>query len=74
MVLAAGFSRGFPMLRTTSICREKILVNKSDKSDHPHQWEPWCLVEVVNKIGAGAMAISWFSYGPGATIRSFINP
>ena len=37
---------------------EQILVNKSDKSDHPHQRiqrEPWCFVEVVNKVGAGAM-------------------
>ena len=31
------------------VIREQILVNKSDKSDHPHQWEPWCFVEVVNK-------------------------
>ena len=31
---------------------EQILVNKSD---HPHQREPWCFVEVVNKVGAGAM-------------------
>ena len=35
--------------------REQILVNKSDKSDHPHQREPWCFVEVVNKVGAEAM-------------------
>ena len=34
---------------------EQILVNKSDKSDHPHQREPWCFVEVVNKVGAAAM-------------------
>ena len=34
---------------------EQILVNKSDKSDHPHQREPWCFVEVVNKVGAEAM-------------------
>ena len=33
----------------------QILVNKSDKSDHPHQREPWCFVEVVNKVGAEAM-------------------
>ena len=26
----------------------QILVNKSDKSDHPHQREPWCFVGVVN--------------------------
>ena len=32
----------------------QILVNKSDKSDHPHQREPWCFVEVVNKVGAEA--------------------
>ena len=37
--------------------REQILVNKSDKSDHPHQREPWCFVEVVNKVGAEAMPI-----------------
>ena len=37
--------------------REQILVNKSDKSDHPHQREPWCFVEVVNKVGAEAMSI-----------------
>ena len=36
--------------------REQILVNKSDKSDHPHQREPWCFAEVVNKVGAEAMA------------------
>ena len=35
--------------------REQILVTKSDKSDHPHQREPWCFVEVVNKVGAEAM-------------------
>ena len=35
--------------------REQILVNKSDKSDHPHQREPWCFVEVVNKVGAEVM-------------------
>ena len=34
---------------------EQILVNKSNKSDHPHQREPWCFVEVVNKVGAEAM-------------------
>ena len=40
----------------TWICvREQILVNKSDKSDHPHQQEPWCFVEVVNKVGVEAM-------------------
>ena len=40
----------------TSICdTEQILVNKSDKSDHPHQREPWCFAEVVNKVGAEAM-------------------
>ena len=33
----------------------QILVNKSDKYDHPHQWEPWHIVEVVNKVGAEAM-------------------
>ena len=33
----------------------QILVNKSDKSDHPHQREPWCFVEVVNKVGAEAI-------------------
>ena len=33
----------------------QILVNKSDKSDHPHQREPWCFAEVVNKVGAAAM-------------------
>ena len=38
-----------------SILKVLILVNKSDKSDHPHQREPWCFVEVVNKVGAGAM-------------------
>ena len=37
--------------------REQILVNKSDKSDHPHQREPWCFVKVVNKVGAEAMPI-----------------
>ena len=36
---------------------EQILVNKSDKSDHPHQREPWRFVEVVNKVGAEAMPI-----------------
>ena len=30
-------------------------MNKSDKSDHPHQREPWCFVEVVNKVGSEAM-------------------
>ena len=40
----------------TRICdTEQILVNKSDKSDHPHQREPWCFVEVVNKVGVEAM-------------------
>ena len=33
----------------------QILVNKSNKSDHPHQREPWCFVEVVNKVEAEAM-------------------
>ena len=33
--------------------KEQILVNKSDKSDHPHQWKPWCLAEVVNEVKAG---------------------
>ena len=33
----------------------QILVNKSDKSDHPHQREPWCFAEVVNTVGAAAM-------------------
>ena len=28
----------------------QILVNKSEKSDHPQQREPWCFVEVVNKV------------------------
>ena len=35
--------------------REQILVNKSDKSDHLYQREPWCFVEVVNKVGAEVM-------------------
>ena len=40
----------------SAVCvREQILVNKSDKSDHPHQQEPWCFVEVVNKVGVEAM-------------------
>ena len=40
----------------SSICSvSQILVNKSDKSDHPHQREPWCFAEVVNKVGAAAM-------------------
>ena len=34
---------------------EQILVNKSDKSDHPNQQEPWCFVEVVNRVGSKAM-------------------
>ena len=34
------------------ICHFCSLVNKSDKSEHPHQQERWCFVEVVNKVGA----------------------
>ena len=34
---------------------EQILVNKSDQSDHPHQRELWCFVEVLNKVEAEAM-------------------
>ena len=36
-------------------CREQILVNKSDKSDHPHKQEPCYFVGVVNKVGIEAM-------------------
>ena len=43
MVLVAGFSNGFPLLRTRRICQRT-----RGKSDHPHQREPWCFVEVVN--------------------------
>ena len=30
--------------------KEQILVNKSDKSHHPHQWKPWCFAEIVNEV------------------------
>ena len=46
---------GVVLPNTEELIREQILVNKSDKSDHPHQWEPWCFVEVVNKVGAETM-------------------
>ena len=43
-------------VRSFFLCdTEQILVNTSDKSDHPHQREPWCFAEVVNKVGAEAM-------------------
>ena len=41
------------------LCSLTILVNKSDTSDHSHQWELWCFVEVVNKIGVEAMATNF---------------
>ena len=43
------------LLRDRMRPKEQILVNKSDKYDHPHQREPWCFVEVVNKVGAEVM-------------------
>ena len=51
----AYFSAVFGLLFTSICDTEQILVNKSDKSDHTHQREAWCFVEVVNEVGAGAM-------------------
>ena len=33
-------------------------MTKSDKSDHPHQWKPWCFVEVVNKVQSGRSSLA----------------
>ena len=57
---------------------EQILVNKSDKSDHPNQQEPWCFVEVVNKVSVrdktSSPQHSRCSYGSGAHIRIYFHP
>ena len=60
------------------VIREQILVNKSDKSDHPHQRETWCLVEVVNKVivrdKTSGPQHSRCSYASGALIRIYFHP
>ena len=60
------------------VIREQILVNKSDKSDHPHQREPWCFVEVVNKSEherkTSSPQHSRCSYASGALIRIYFHP
>ena len=58
------------------ICQ--ILVNKSEKSDHPPQQEPWCFVEVVNKVSVrdktSSPQHSRCSYASGALIRIDFHP
>ena len=53
-------------------------MNKSEKSDHPPQQEPWCFVEVVNKVSVrdktSSPQHSRYSYGSGALIRSDFHP
>ena len=53
-------------------------MNKSDKSDHPHQWEPWCFVEVVNKSEherkTSSPQHSRCSYASGELIRINFHP
>ena len=60
------------------VIREEILVNKSEKSDHPPQQEPWCFVEVVNKVSVrdktSSPQHSRCSYASGALIRIDFHP
>ena len=60
------------------VIREQILVNKSEKSDHPPQQEPWCFVEVVNKVSVrdktSSPQHSRCSYASGALIRIYFHP
>ena len=60
------------------VIREQILVNKSEKSDHPHQREPWCFVEVVNKSEherkTSSPQHSRCSYASGELIRINFHP
>ena len=53
-------------------------MNKSEKSDHPHQREPWCFVEVVNKVSVrdktSSPQHSRCSYASGALIRIYFHP
>ena len=57
---------------------KQILVNKSEKSDHPPQQEPWCFVEVVNKVSVrdktSSPQHSRCSYASGALIRIYFHP
>ena len=46
----------FSFLGPKVFVKEQILVNKNDKSDHPHQWEPMHFAEVINKVGAATTA------------------
>ena len=60
------------------VIREQILVNKSEKSDHPHQREPWSFVEVVNKSEyerkTSSPQHSRCSYASGELIRINFHP
>ena len=72
------FQVDFPCWGPQVFVREQILVNKSDKSDHPHQWEPWCFVEVVNKSEherkTSSPQHSRCSYASGELIRINFHP
>ena len=63
---------------SSGVIREQILVNKSAKSEHPHQREPWCFVEVVNKVSVrdktSSPQHSRCSYASGALIRIYFHP